>query len=84
MNRTYIKEQSNNVFIDIPCALCGQFFEPNDTVHSLYQDGNALGDVCLRCVENAKNGNTGRIDRHASRLNEHTWWLDQIKKSLEA
>jgi hypothetical protein len=29
MNNIYIKAQLNNVFVDTPCVLCGERFDPD-------------------------------------------------------
>ena len=82
MNKINIKTHSNNVFIDTPCVLCGELFDPDDTIHSLYHNDDQLGDICLCCVEDTENGKTYRIDRHVQSLNEHASWLCQIKTLL--
>ena len=82
MNSIYIKTQRNNVFVKTNCVLCGEIFEPEDSIQSLYSDDNSLGYVCLNCNNDFENGRVDRINRHIKELNEYIAWLRDIKKQL--
>lgn len=82
MKKMNIKTRPNNVFIDTPCVLCGELFDPEDTIHTLYHNDDQLGDICPCCAKDCESGNTTRIDRHVQSLNEHVCWLCQVKTLL--
>ena len=74
-----IKVELNNVFVDFPCALCGNYYQADSAIATLHNDDNkSLGDVCPQCIEAGLDGIKDRIRGRIEYLQSHIEWLKSI------
>lgn len=74
-----LKLELNNVFVDFPCELCGNYYQTGSAIVTLHDDNQNLGYVCPQCI---KAGLDGIKDRIRGRIEYQQSQIESLKSIL--